>query len=121
MNEERVEGLVEQVREYLHDDEGPDMAAVMDLAGQLDLPEEAQKQMMEDIRNFMDGLIREILDKMNMNPEERERALTGLGEALNTLSPRDYMIVMGDVFSGKSDMGAVDDFINTTFEMPDVS
>lgn len=47
--------------------------------------------------------------------------MIGLNQAMESLSPRDYMVIMGDVFSGKSDMGAVDDFINATFDMPDVT
>jgi hypothetical protein len=40
--------------------------------------------------------------------------------AFESMSNEEYMIAMGHAFSGKGDMGAVEDFINTQFELPDM-
>jgi hypothetical protein len=76
--------------------------------------------MMADIKNYMNGLINEILEEMDMSPEERERHAQTLAYSLESLSNEEYMMTITSAFSGKGDMGAVEDFINTTFELPDL-
>jgi hypothetical protein len=47
-------------------------------------------------------------------------AVDGLNSAMDQLSAQEYMMMIAAAFSGKGDMGALDDFINTSFELPDL-
>jgi hypothetical protein len=76
--------------------------------------------MMGEIKNYLNGLIGEILQSMDMSPEQRDRAVSSLSKAFNSLSDEEYLKVMGSAFGGQSDLGAVEDFLDATFELPDL-
>jgi hypothetical protein len=120
MNPERVQGIVDLVDEYMFDDEGPNMLAILDLARNMELTEEQAEEMMTQIKNYMNGLVFEILGEMDLSPEERDAASQSLGYAFESMSNEEYMMTMSQAFSGKGDLGAVEDFINTSFELPDL-
>jgi hypothetical protein len=96
------------------------MVGILDAARQLDLAEDQVAAMMGDIKNYMNGLVLDIMGEMDMSPEERDRHAQTLAYTLESLSNEEYMMTIAGAFSGKGDMGAVEDFINTTFELPDL-
>jgi hypothetical protein len=120
MNPDRVQGIIDLVDEYMFDDEGPNMLAILDLARNMELTEEQAEEMMTQIKNYMNGLVFEILGEMDLSPEERDAASQSLGYAFESMSNEEYMMTMSQAFSGKGDLGAVEDFINTSFELPDL-
>jgi len=75
---------------------------------------------MAEIKGYMRNLMEEILQEVDMSPEERDAAIRSLSKAFESMSNEEYMITMGQAFSGKGDLGAVEDFLSTTFEMPDL-
>lgn len=76
--------------------------------------------MMSDIKNYMNGLVFEILGEMDLSPQERDAASQSLSYAFESMDNEEYMMVMSQAFSGRGDLGAVEDFINTSFELPDL-
>jgi hypothetical protein len=118
MNEERVEGIVAEVYDHLMDDP-PNMAAVLDIAEQLNISDESRHMMMEDMKNYMNSMIIRILEDMGYPRGQIEQAAASMAYALGSLSDKDYMMAMGGAFGG-ADMGAMDEFLNNTYEMPDV-
>jgi hypothetical protein len=120
MDEERVEGILDMVADHMHAEGGPDMVAILDMAGSLDLPDDVIGQWMHDIKSFMNGLIMEILNDSGMPQAQLNGAVDGLNSAMDQLSAQEYMMMIAAAFSGKGDMGALDDFINTSFELPDL-
>lgn len=103
----------------MYEDEGPNMVAILDMARNMELKEEQADSMMNDIKNFMNGLVFEILGEMDMPPEARDSAFNSLTYAFESMGHEEYMMMMSHAFSGRGDMGAVEDFLNTTFELPD--
>lgn len=57
----RVEGIIELVDDYLHEEEGPNMVAILDMAKQMELTEEQVGDMMSNIKRYMNTLMIEIL------------------------------------------------------------
>lgn len=98
----------------------PNMVGILDLAREAELPEEAAARFMGDIKQYMQGIMGEILNDMDMSNEEREEHLKSLSYALESLSNEEYMLTIAKAFSGQGDLGGVEDFINTSFELPDL-
>lgn len=101
-------------------DDPPNMAGVMDMAQQLDISEENKKMMMRDMRDYINGLIADILDSMGYPEYLRDEAVAKMAYAFGSLSDEEYLEAMGGAFGGDSDLGAVEDFLNSTYELPDV-
>jgi hypothetical protein len=53
----------------MYDDEGPNMVAILDMARNMELTEEQAEGMMADIKSFMNGIIFEVLEEMDLSPE----------------------------------------------------
>jgi hypothetical protein len=120
MHEERVETIASMVEDMIFEEGGPNMLGVLNLADEIDLAPETAEKFMGDIKYFMRSLIEEILRGLDMRPEDAENAIKSMSVAFESMSNEEYMIAMGHAFSGKGDMGAVEDFINTQFELPDM-
>jgi hypothetical protein len=63
MDEERINGIIGEVRDLLLDGQ-PDFGAVLGLASELGLPDEEVKHLMEDIKMYMNHKIHDILENM---------------------------------------------------------
>jgi hypothetical protein len=50
-----------------------------------------------------------------------ERTVGSLAQSLDSMTNEQYMRAIASAFSGKGDMGGVENFINTDFQMPDLS
>jgi hypothetical protein len=101
-------------------DDPPNMAGVMDMAQQLDISEDNKKMMMRDMRDYINGLIADILDSMGYPEYLRDEAVAKMAYAFGSLSDEEYLEALGGAFGGDSDLGAVEDFLNSTYELPDV-
>lgn len=95
------------------------MMALMDMGRELALTEDQINGFMSDIKQFMMGLIMEIMQEMGMGPDQIEMAAADLQRALETLSTEEYFMTMSYAFSGQ-DMGGMGDLITMDFEMPDM-
>lgn len=118
---ERLEAIVSEVEEAMYEESGPNMGVVLDMAEELGMTEEQGARVMTDLKSYMNDLMREIMKEAGMPNEEVERTARSLGYALEGLDARDYLYMIADMFSGKADMEAIGDFVNTNFEMPDLS
>lgn len=119
MRPDRVDGIVEMVEELLYSSP-PDMEGLLGLAKEAGLTEEEGKTFMTEIKNYLNGLIGDILrDATDIDPEALEASRSALEYALETMSPQEYLMTMGHVFSGEADMEAVMEFVNMEYEMPD--
>jgi hypothetical protein len=67
------------------------MAGVMDMAQQLDISEENKKMMMRDMRDYINGLLGELLDSMGYPAAQRDQAVVSMSYALGSLSDEEYM------------------------------
>jgi hypothetical protein len=56
-----------------------------------------------------------------MPPAQRDEALRSMDYAFKNMAPAEFMTTMGQAFSPGADLGVVEDFINTAYEMPDLS
>jgi hypothetical protein len=56
-----------------------------------------------------------------LTPAERDNAAAALAYAFDSQSDRGYMLMIADAFSGRSNLDVLDQFLATTFEMPDLS
>lgn len=119
MTPERVEGIIYMVQDYLYETP-PNMVGILEIAKEAGLEEEMANTMMGDIKNYMNSLIMEILESLEMSREEREVAVQGLSNAFESLSNEEYMMTMASAFGGSGDLGAVEDFLDSTFELPDL-
>jgi hypothetical protein len=115
MNEERVAGIVAEVRDNLSEDP-PNMAGVLDIAEQLNLAEEVQAEMMGAMKRYMDDLLKRILNDMGYPKDQIEQAAASMAYALGSLSDAEYMKAVGGAFGGQNDNGALDQFLNTSYE-----
>jgi hypothetical protein len=120
MNEERLGGIVSEVRDHLLDSP-PDFPAVLDMARELGLPEDKMHYMMNDLKDYMNRKIYEILEHIGFPREQRSEAAASMAYALGSLSDEEYFEIMGGAFGGQGDVGAVADFLSTTYELPDTS
>jgi len=117
-NEERMNAIVEEVRDHLLDSP-PNMEAILDMIEQLTFTDETKRMIMKDLKEYMNKMIERILEEMGFPRSEIESAAASMAYALGSLSDTEYMKAMGGAFGG-SDMGAVDEFLNSTYELPDV-
>jgi len=120
MTVERVQGIAYMVEDMLHESP-PNMVGILGLAKEIGLEGEMAEKMMADIKNYMNSLIMEILESMEMSQQDRERAVQGMAYAFESLTNEEYMMTMGSAFGGSGDLGAVEDFLDATFELPDLS
>jgi hypothetical protein len=118
MNEERLAGIVAEVRDHLLSSP-PDFPAVLDMAGELGLPEAAREEMMKDFHNYMNKKIFEILEHIGFPREQRDEAAASMAYALGSLSDKDYFEIMGGVFGGDVNMDDVANFLSATYVLPD--
>lgn len=118
MDEERLNGIVREVRDHLFDNP-PNFEGVMDMAEQLNLSDEMREMIMRDMKDYMNHMIVRILEDMGFPHEELYNTAASMAYALGSLSDKDYMMAMGGAFGG-ADMGAVEDFLYNTYEMPNV-
>ena len=65
-------------------DDPPNMAGVMDMAQQLDISEENKKMMMRDMRDYINGLIADILDSMGYPEYLRDEAVAKMAYAFGS-------------------------------------
>jgi arginyl-tRNA synthetase len=100
-DEERVREIIREVRDHLSDDP-PNMAGVMDLAEQLEISDENKEHMMDDLKEYMNRMIADILDSMGFPEWERDQAVASMAYALGTLNDREYMNAMGGAFGGNN-------------------
>lgn len=120
MTPERVQGIAYMVEDMLHESP-PNMVGILGLAKEIGLEGEMAEKMMADIKNYMNSLIMEILESMEMSQQDRESAVTGMAYAFEILTNEEYMMTMGMAFASNGDLGAVEDFLDATFELPDLS
>jgi hypothetical protein len=64
----------------------PNMVGILGLAKEAELPEDAAAKFMDDIKQYMEGIMREILGDMEMSNKERDEHILSLNYALQTLS-----------------------------------
>lgn len=57
---------------------------------------------------------------MGYPESQMEQAAASMAYALGSLSDADYLEAMGGAFGGHGSMDAVDEFLNTAYELPDV-
>jgi hypothetical protein len=70
--------LIKEVEKLLRDKKGPNINGVVKLAEDLNLPKEAFTKMMDDMKNFFNDLIRQILLNMNMPAAEVDKAAASM-------------------------------------------
>jgi len=70
--------LIKEVEKLLRDKKGPNINGVVKLAESLNLPKEAFTKMMDDMKNFFNDLIRQILLNMNMPAAEVDKAAASM-------------------------------------------
>jgi len=70
--------LIKEVEKLLRDKKGPNINGVVKLAEGLNLPKEAFTKMMDDMKNFFNDLIRQILLNMNMPAAEVDKAAASM-------------------------------------------
>lgn len=78
MDKQRVLGIVELVEEFIYEPEGPNMMGVLGLAHELDLTKDQADKIMGDIKNYMNGLMMEILTEIEMPNDQRDAAVRSL-------------------------------------------
>lgn len=76
---------------------------------------------MGEIKDYVNNLMREIMFEAGMPETEVEKTARSLQYALEGLDARNYLYMVADMFSGRGDTEAIGDFVNTNFEMPDLS
>jgi hypothetical protein len=118
MDEERLNGIVNEVRDHLFDNP-PNMEAILDMTEQLNLSDDMRSMIMDDMKDYMNHMIVRILEEMGFPHEELYNTAASMAYALGSLSDADYMRAMGGAFGG-SDMSAVEDFLYNTYELPEV-
>jgi hypothetical protein len=111
----RVEGIIAEVRDHLSDDP-PNMAAVLDMAAELDLPEGTLDGFMGAMRGFMERLLKRILEDIGYPREQIEQTVASMAYAMGALSDAEYMKAVGGAFGGGADQGALDAFLNTSYD-----
>lgn len=70
--------MIKEVEKLLRDKKGPNINGVVKLAESLNLPKEAFTKMMDDMMNFFNDLIRQILLNMNMPAAEVDKAAASM-------------------------------------------
>lgn len=70
--------MIKEVEKLLRDKKGPNINGVVKLAESLNLPKEAFTKMMDDMKNFFNDLIRQILLNMNMPAAEVDKAAASM-------------------------------------------
>lgn len=70
--------MIKEVEKLLRDKKGPNINGVVKLAEDLNLPKEAFTKMMDDMKNFFNDLIRQILLNMNMPAAEVDKAAASM-------------------------------------------
>lgn len=111
----RVEGIIAEVRDHLSDDP-PNMAAVLDMAAELDLPEATREGFMGAMRDFMGRLLKRILEDIGYPREQIEQTVASMAYSMGALSDAEYMKAVGGAFGGGADQGALDAFLNTSYD-----
>jgi hypothetical protein len=76
--------------------------------------------MMGGIKNYMRQLMTRILEESGFEGDAQQ-TIDSLSQSLETMSNEQYMRAIASAFSGKGDMGGVEDFVNSDFQMPDLS
>lgn len=97
------------------------MEYVLDMAEQLGMTEEQGARIMGEIKEYLNNLMREIMLESGMPQDQIENTARSLAYALDGMEAREYLYFVADMFSGKGDTEAIGDFVNTNFEMPDLS
>jgi hypothetical protein len=118
MNEERLSGIVAEVRDHLLSSP-PDFPAVLDMAVDLGLPEEERRAMMNDFHDYMNKKIFDILEHIGFPYEQRYEAAASMAYALGSLSDREYFEYMGGVFGGQVNFDDVANFLSEEYVLPD--
>jgi len=117
---DRLEELISMVEEELWAEDGPNMDGFFDMVKSLEFSEDQQEEMMGGIRNYMSSLMERILSESGFEGDI-EGTVASLNQSLESMGPEQYLRSIASAFSGKGDMGGVEDFINTDFQMPDLS
>jgi hypothetical protein len=76
---------------------------------------------MNDLKEYMNNKIYEILMNMGYPKELINQTATSMAYALGSLSGRDYIYAMQGAFGGNANLDAVNDFLSATYEVPDMS